>query len=132
MSDSLVGALQKARISANRGFIAWVTERAGINEYEARANASKPYIVARRRDAGRELHIYFGYTTGFASDEEIRNLFGDLVVPMYDDKLGLWWVAHPENSIREGNARSGNKGREADFCPCGMQRSLTGVCDGCD
>jgi hypothetical protein len=34
--------------------------------------------------------------------------------------------------VRPGNARSADVRREAAFCDCGMQKSVTGVCSSCD
>jgi hypothetical protein len=41
-------------------------------------------------------------------------------------------VAHPTSRLRPGSKRSQDVRREAEFCACGMQKSLTGVCSNCD
>jgi hypothetical protein len=38
----------------------------------------------------------------------------------------------PETKVRPANARSADIRREAAFCDCGMQKSVTGVCSSCD
>lgn len=132
MTESLIAALRKAGISGNHGFIARLVGCVGITDYEARDNPSKPYVIATRRDGGRALHIFHGYTMGFTSREEIQRFLGDTALPEYDDKSGVWWVRHPDNQIREGGTRATDTRRVAGFCPCGMQLSLTGICDYCD
>ena len=66
---SLTSALSKARIrAANHAFIRTLTDAVGIIGYRV-VEASETYIAATRRDAGRELRIYSGYTIGFATEE---------------------------------------------------------------
>ncbi len=132
MTESLIEALTTARISGNHGFISWMAARVGFSTYEARDNGSKPYVIAHRRDGGRALKIYHGYTMGFASRDEIIALLGEVALPEYDETTRLWWIRHPDNNIGERSERAKNKGRVADFCSCGMQRSLAGGCDSCD
>lgn len=68
--DSLLSALRKARITSdNHAFIRRITDTVGISEYRA-VEASEPYVIATRRDGLRDLRIYWGYTTGFPTQEE--------------------------------------------------------------
>ena len=131
VTDSLIGALNKARIaSENHGFIRWITECVGATRYVVNDTVDKPHVIATWGNGARNLHIYYGYTTGFASKEEIIELLGNRAEPQHS-KAG-WWVPHPENRIYDGSERAKNKGREAGFCGCGMQLSLTGECSSCD
>jgi hypothetical protein len=132
MTESLIEALTAARISGNHSFISSMAERVGFSAYEAKGNGSKPYIIAHRRDGGRTLKIYHGYTMGFGSRDEIIALLGETVLPEYDEKTRIWWIRHPDNGIGERSERVKNTSRVADFCSCGMQRSLAGGCDSCD
>ncbi|MFM8856976.1 MAG: hypothetical protein ACKOI2_07180 [Actinomycetota bacterium] len=133
-SDSLLSALDKARItSENHAFIRRVAEIVGISRFQAVVGA-KPYIIATRRDGLRDLNIYWGYTTGFTTEEEATRVGGPgtTIGPSSNPK-GTWYVTHPENRVgpREGRARTMR--REAAFCDtCGEQTSLTGVCGNCD
>ncbi len=71
-ADSLTGALAKARIpSENHEFIRRITSAIGIAEYCTMENSSQTYIRAKRRDGLADLHIYYGYTNGFTSKEEL-------------------------------------------------------------
>ena len=47
------------------------TSAIGIADYEV-VEASKTYIRATRRDGLPDLHIYYGYTTGFTTEEETQ------------------------------------------------------------
>jgi hypothetical protein len=130
-SDSLTAALSKARIpSKNRGFIRRFTKAVGIADYQV-VEASKTYIKATRRDGLPDLHIYYGYTTGFTTEEEISRVAGDAVRGTSSRK-GTLYVEHPETKVRPGSARLVDIRREAAFCDCGMQKSVTGVCSSCD
>ena len=130
-SDSLTAALSKARIpSANHGFIRSFTTAVGIADYEV-VEASKTYIRATRRDGLPDLHIYYGYTTGFTTEEEISRVAGGAVRGPSSRK-GTLYVEHPETKVRPGTTRSADVRREAAFCDCGMQKSVTGVCSSCD
>ena len=133
-SDSLTEALAKARIpSENHEFILRFTNDIGIAEYRV-VEASKTYIKATRRDGRPDLHIYWGYTNGFTSEEEIVGGAGDAAERKTSSRKGTWYVAHPETKVYDGSARtrSASTRREAGFCDCGMQLSWTGVCANCD
>ena len=131
-SDSLLAALAKARIPAgNHQFIRRFTAAVGIDGYHAVVRPDKPYVVARRRDGRRDLHIYYGYTNGFHSLDEIHRAAGSDAVARPSSRKGTWYVEHPINQMRPGGERSRDVRRSAGFCHCGMQLSLTGVCDSC-
>jgi hypothetical protein len=130
-SDSLTAALSKARIpSANHGFIRDFTNAVGIADYQV-VEASKTYIRATRRDGLPDLHIYYGYTTGFTTEEEISRVAAGAVRGPSSRK-GTLYVEHPETKVRPRSTRSADIRREAAFCDCGMQKSVTGVCSSCD
>ncbi|MCH9729232.1 MAG: hypothetical protein K0U84_06060 [Actinomycetia bacterium] len=133
-SASLLAAMTEAGIPAdNHEFIRRITTAVGIAEYLAVDRADKPYVIARRRDGLRDLRIYYGYTTGFASEDEVVRITGSAVQrgPSSSPK-GTWYAGHPVNRIYTTGERSRDKKREAGFCGCGMQLSLTGVCGSCD
>ena len=133
-SDSLLGALTKAQIPAgNHDFVRSITTAVGITEYRAMAvESSKPYVLATRRDGLPALRIYYGYTTGFTSQDEALRASGT-AGRKSSSANGPWFVAHPINQVRSGGDRSRDRRREAAFCTtCGMQLSLTGACGSCD
>lgn len=131
-SDSLVSALAKAKIpTINHEFIRSITSAVGVLSYRA-VLASKSYVVASRRDGGPDLHIYYGYTNGFTSEAEIIHIAGNGPVRAPSSRKGTWYVGHPENNIRDSGDSSRDVRREVDYCSCGMQLSLRGVCDYCD
>jgi hypothetical protein len=131
--DSLLAAMAKARIPADKHqFIRRVTAAIGIAEYRAVVSADKPYIVAKRRDGLPDLHIYHGYTTGFITEQEIAGVADRGAGRGPSSRTGTWYVEHPESRVRLGSKRSADVRREARFCTCGMQLSLTGVCVNCD
>jgi hypothetical protein len=132
-SDSFLAALAKARIPAeNHEFIRRITTAIGIAEFRTVEKVDKPYVVATRRDGLQDLHIYYGYTTGFTSGEEVVRTAGAGVGRGPSSRKGTWYVEHPTTRVRPGGERSGDVRRAAGFCDCGMQLSLTGICDSCD
>ncbi|WP_197380618.1 endonuclease/exonuclease/phosphatase family protein [Mycolicibacterium mengxianglii] len=131
--DSLVAALTKARIAAgNHEFIRRFTNEIGITSYRVIDRPDKPYVVASRRDGNRDLHIFYGYTTGFTSEKEIARLFGAGAGSNVNSPKGTWWVAHPVNRVRPSRKPSRDVRREGPICDCGMQLSVTGLCSSCD
>ncbi|WP_081290115.1 endonuclease/exonuclease/phosphatase family protein [Mycobacterium asiaticum] len=131
--DSLVAALTKARIAAgNHEFIRRFTTQIGITSYRVVDRPDKPCVVASRRDGQRDLHIFYGYTTGFTSEEEIARLFGAGAGSNVNSPKGTWWVEHPVNRVRPSSKPSRDARREGRICDCGMQLSVTGVCSSCD
>ncbi len=132
-ADSLVSALNAARIPLdNHAFIRRMLDGIGITGVKA-VEASTPYVVATRRDGGRDLHIFYGYTTRFASEEEIVQACGlGVTRKAAKSPKGTWWVTHPTTGVYNGSERPKDRHREAGFCACGMQLALTGKCDDCD
>ncbi|WP_006246556.1 hypothetical protein [Mycolicibacterium tusciae] len=131
--DSLLAALAKARIPAeNHQFIRRFTTAIGIATLRAVDSSDKPHVVAKRRDGLPDLHIYYGYTTGFTSEEEAIRAAGSGAACRPSSRKGTWYVEHPTNQVRPGAERSRNTRREGGFCSCGMQLSLTGSCSSCD
>ena len=132
--ESLISALTKARIPAdNHEFIQRMTDAIGIADYRAVVKPDKPYIKAKRSDGRRELHIYYGYTNGFASKEEIEAATGSASGAGLSTRKPTWFVRHPVSNVPPGSERSLSVGREADKCPnCHLLMPLTGICDNCD
>lgn len=132
-TDSLVAALSKARVPAeNHDFIRRFTTAVGIAEFRAVERADKPYVIAVRGDGRPDLHIFYGYTTGFISKEEIVAVAGSGVGCAPSSRKGTWYVKHPINQVRPSGKRSQSVTRAAKMCDCGMQLSVTGVCSNCD
>ena len=130
-SESLTEALSKAQIpSENHAFIRQITNAVGIAEYRTVDNPSKRYIKAKRRDGLPDLYIHYGFTNGFAEEELTRIAAGATRGP--SARKGTWYVEHPVTRVHSGNERSRSTRREAGFCDCGMQLSLTGACANCD
>lgn len=132
--DSLLSALAQARIPAgNHDFIRQFTAAIGITSYRAVVKPDKPYIKAKRSDGLRELHIYYGYTNGFASKEEIVAATGSAAGCGLSTRKPTWFVKHPLTNVIPGGERSLSVGREAEQCPhCHQTMPLSGICDNCD
>ncbi|OMC38992.1 hypothetical protein A5740_02825 [Mycobacterium sp. GA-1841] len=131
--DSLLGALSQTHIPVeNHGFIRQFTSVIGIVEFRAIERADKPYVIARRSDGLPDLHIYYGFTNGFISEEEIIRVAGSGVGRAPSSRKGTWYLEHPVNRVHHGAERSRDVRRTAGFCSCGMQLSVTGVCGNCD
>lgn len=132
--DSLLSALTKARITSdNHKFIRRLTDAVGIMDYRV-IDGDKPYVIATRRDGLRDLHIYWGYTAGFVSEEDARRASGGAgdIAPSGTVK-GTWYVTHPVNRVYSGSDRARREERNADFCgTCREQLPLTGTCGNCD
>jgi len=125
--------MAKAKIPAeNHEFIRRITTASGITEYRAVERADKPYVIATRRDGLPDLHIFSGYTTGFTSKDEIVRIAGSGAGCAPSPRSGTWYVKHPTHRVRPGGERARDVRREAGFCSCGMQLSLTGICSNCD
>lgn len=102
-SDSLIAAMAKVGIPAeNHEFIQRFTTAIGIAEHRAVARSTKSYVLARRRDGGLpDLHIYWGYTTGFRNEDEIVQVVGTgCGRGSSTSRKGTWYVAHPTNRVR--------------------------------
>ena len=129
--SSLHGALSKAQIpTENHEFIRRVASTVGITDYRV-VGAGTRYIRATRREGGPDLHIYWGYTNGFTSEEEAVGVAGTAVRGASSRK-GTWYVEHPVTKVRPVSTRSASVRREGGFCNCGMQLSLTRICSNCD
>ncbi|BBX66564.1 hypothetical protein [Mycolicibacterium psychrotolerans] len=130
--DSLLSALAKAKIPAdNHAFIQKLMTAVGIVGYRAVVRADKSHVVAERRDGRRALHIFYGYTSGFDSQEEIVRFTGN-AVGKPSSRKGTWYIEHPTNRVSPTSDRSRDVRRTGAQCACGMQLSLTGVCASCD
>ena len=131
-SDSLIAALFEAGIpSENHEFIRDLTNAVGVAGYRFVDQAGKPYVVATRHDGHRDLHIYYGATNGFTSEEETIRIAPHAVGRGPSSRKGTWYVLHPVNQARVGVAQPRNVRRKASRCECGMELSLTGVCGSC-
>lgn len=133
-SESLISALNQVRVPlGNHAFIRQIVDGVGIRSFRADVGASKPHVIATRSDGELDLHIYYGYTTRFASEEEVVRILGPEAKrsPSTHPK-GTWWVLHPVNAVHDGGGRTKVQRREAGFCACGMQLSLAGSCEYCD
>lgn len=132
-SDSLIAALSEARIPAeNHAFIREIANAVDTVRYRVVHNVGKSYIVATRRDGGRDLHIESGATNGFDSEDEAIRIAPNAVGWGPSSRKGTWYVLHPVNKARVTGERSRDVQRKATFCACGMEMSLTGVCGNCD
>lgn len=133
-TTSLVSALAEARIpSDNHEFIRALTEAVGIVSYRVVHHQKKSFVVAQRRDGQRALHIEWGATGGFASEEETIRVAPDAVGRGPSSSMkGTWFVLHPLNKARVGTDRARNVRRVPTRCECGMELPLTRVCSSCD
>lgn len=134
LSDCLIAALSEVRIPAeNHAFIRDITNAAGVDRYRVVHHVGKSFVVATRFDGGRDLHIEYGATNGFTSEEETIRIAPNAVGRgVRNSEKGNWYVLHPVNYARVGGERSRDVRRKAAFCDCGMELSLTGVCGSCD
>lgn len=131
--DSLIAALTEARIPAeNHEFIREITKRTGITACRFVDQTGKPYVVATRQDGRPPLHIYYGATNGFTSEDETIRIAPDSVGRGPSSRKGTWYILHPVNEARVGTERAKNVRRKAELCECGMEKSVTGVCGSCD
>lgn len=90
------------------------------------------YIKYFRVDNSAPLEIHYGYTTGFQSEVELTDIFGDVDRSESTRIKGTWVVTHPENKIRDSGTIKTRQTTEQRPCPeCGMLLSQTGVCDFC-
>ena len=103
-SDSLIAALSQARIpAASHQFIRHITKAAGIDSYQFVDQAGKPYVIATRSNGLKDLHIYYGATNGFSSEDEVITIAGgDVGRGESSTPKGTWYVLHPVNDARVG------------------------------
>jgi hypothetical protein len=102
-STSLVAALTAVGIPAeNHEFIQGFTSAIGIAEYRPVVRSDRSYVLAKRRDGGvPDLHIFYGYTTGFMSEDEILQAAGTgCECGASTSRKRTWYVAHPKNRVR--------------------------------
>jgi len=112
----------------NRAFLSKISAVAPL----ARFVRTSGYIRADRADGGPSLNIAYGWTNGFVSEQEVRDIFGD-VEAWPSGRRGLWFVWHPEN--RGGKPRGGSAGADRiyEICPrCFIEMPPSGVCDRCE
>ena len=128
--ESLIGALVSARIpTENHAFIQAMVASAGLNQFHA-VDVSEPYVSATGNSNFPELRIFWGYTTGFTSEEQASTVCGVAGERPLSGK-GPWFVAHPTNRVRR-EAQQRSHRLKADLCStCSMELPLTGVCDEC-
>jgi hypothetical protein len=137
-TDSLIAALMKAGIpSDNHQFIRRLTETVGISGYRVVMGAnSDSYVAAMRRDGLPDLRIYWGFTTGFTTEEEARRIgVGSDTIRLSSKLKGKWFISHPlHGPVDERGQRSDSKGRKAERCPrCEIwELSISGKCPECD
>lgn len=132
-SESLIAALREARIPAeNHDFIRGIVNATGVDHFRVVDQTGKPYVAAARRDGSRDLHIYYGATNGFESEEESIRIAPAAVGRGPSSRKGTWYVLHPLNKARVAGERPRNIRRKAGLCDCGMELSLTGACGICD
>lgn len=101
-AESRISALTKARIPLkNHEFIAQFTAAVGIGGCCVVAGPDKCRVVATRLRGGPDLHIYYGYTTGFTSEEEVlRCAGGGVERGLSTSRKQTWFVKHPTNRVR--------------------------------
>lgn len=130
---SLLAAMTAVRIPAgNHSFIRSYTHALGISEYHAVSQPDNPYVRAVRRSGEPDLHIHYGYTSGFRSENEIDRVVGHGPPRGQSSRHGTWYVEHPINKAHSRTKKSRDVRRTGTFCSCGLQLSLTGVCASCD
>lgn len=83
---------------ANLPLLRRVTEAIIIDRFEW--TPGRDHMIAIRRDGGKPLKIYYGYTTGFGSEEEIRECVGDIHRWPTSKTRRSWGITHPVNNIR--------------------------------
>ena len=128
--ESLTSALTRAGIPAeNYAFIRAMVDAAGLTQFSP-IDASEPYVLATGGEVFPDLRIFWGYTTGFASQEQASSVSGVAGEQPLSGK-GAWFVAHPTNRVRRESQRSNHRPKAA-LCPtCSIELPLTGVCDDC-
>jgi hypothetical protein len=115
----------------NRSLVQRLVDAIGIDHYEG--IASRSYIRAIRRGAGRLVHIHFGYTGGLGSEEEILDAVGDVDRGSWSDGRE-WWIVHPLNKLRGANGAGATSRSLSDYGQCPIHflaLPATGRCDAC-
>jgi hypothetical protein len=131
--ETLLSALAKARIPAeNHAFIQKFTDATAIVSYRAVVKPDKSHVIAKRAGLP-DLHIYYGYTNGFKSKDEIVSTTGIGTGTGPSTRKPTWYVEHPLTKVHPGAKGVSSIAREGDQCPnCFQQMPLTGICDNCD
>lgn len=88
-------------------------------------------------DPGPALQIHYGYTNGFASQDEAR-MAADRITEHWPSgrRKNVWGVTHLENKIRTGDGSGTGRAHGADTrreaCPtCHYVLPASGRCDDC-
>lgn len=128
--ESLKSALLRARIPVkNHAFIQSMAAAAGLNQFRA-IDVTEPYVLATGSGLVPDLRIFWGYTTGFESQEQASAVSGVAGERPLSGK-GPWFVAHPTNRVRRESQQRSHRPKAA-LCPtCSTELPLTGVCDDC-
>lgn len=113
-----------------------ITQYLGVTE----CVRTSGYVKARRSEGAPDLHIAYGWTSGFRNPDEIRAALGDLapenpsVWKSGRSKDGIWGVTHPINRGYDAGSRAGQKPvRDRPVCmECFTQLPETGVCSNCE
>jgi hypothetical protein len=117
----------------NHSFIRQFMSRLKISGFHDRGI----YIKAVRLGGGPDLRIHSGYTNGFVSEAEVREVAGPAAHcwPSQRPPLGQWGVDHPvHGSPGGGGKKSGNPKRDYGTCPrCHQALLPSGICiQSCD
>jgi hypothetical protein len=134
---SLLSALRAAGIKTdNDMFIQRLMNAVGVSGYEPK-KVGEPYVSATRRDGLPNLRVYWGYTTGFTTEEEASRHAAELAVETGPSgkMRGKWYVGHPINGgLGPRPTRDRPNKLEPGKCPnrCGYQLSANGKCPNCD
>lgn len=104
----------------------------GMSEFYDRGSYIK--AVRPHGDRGPALQIHYGWTNGFATEDEAV-MAADRLTEHWKSKRG-WGVTHVENKLRSGNSSRTGGGRGSalprDACPtCHYQLPVSGRCDNC-
>ncbi|WP_277244897.1 hypothetical protein [Micrococcus terreus] len=112
----------------NRPLIRTYVQGIGFERFEDRSG----YLKGTRSDGGPPLHIAYGWSSGFTSEQEARTSAGPAQDVWRSERKGLWGFTHPVHRMHHGCARSRNEDRAQEICQvCFMQRSAAGTCS-CD
>lgn len=127
--DSLGDAFREYRTPfANQQFIADFVAKADM---AALARYSEHFRV-ERRSGGPALQVHHGSTIGFRSEDEVKELVGDVNRFPSEWLPGCWGVSHPVQADSGSGERSATSRHVPNEpCPkCGDMMSLAG-CDFC-
>lgn len=112
----------------NLSLVQRIVDSVGVIRFDGRSN----YIKAIRADGERHLTIHFGYTSGFATEDDAISAAGDVDREMHGSR---WRVNHPVNDVGDhhrGDALGMNGRREVEQClSCFSELPLSGECGIC-